>query len=53
MPEDKKRKAQGEEIDISNKMLFLRIEILEREVAYLMREVDKLKWHTGKERKDA
>jgi regulator of replication initiation timing len=40
---DKRKKAHGEEIDISNGVLFLRIAELERQVGYLDRELNKLK----------
>jgi hypothetical protein len=43
---EKRRKAQGEEINISNGALFLRIVELERAVAYLGREIDKLQEHS-------
>lgn len=39
----KRKKAHGEEIDISNGALFLRIAELERQVKYLNRCVDELK----------
>ena len=40
---DKQKKAHGEEVDISNGALFLRISDLERQVKYLDAQLTKLK----------